>query len=89
MAERIIISCYFDNRILVAKFRAGSNMPLRICYTIYEYQDIDRGLRLIIPFIMIQIPTRSLTSASLRLELEAENQLETIEQHRIDSWISD
>lgn len=75
--------------MLVAKFRTGSNMPLRTCNTIYEYQDTDRGLRFIIPFIMIQIPTRSLTSASLRLELEAENQLETIEQHRIDSWISD
>ena len=75
--------------MLVVKFRTGSNMPLRTCNTIYEYQDTDRGFRLIILFIMIQIPTRSLTSVSLRLELEAENQFETIKQHRIDSWISD
>ena len=87
MAERIIISCFFDNRILVAKFRTGSNIQLRTCNTIYEYQDTDRGFRLIIQFIMIQNPTKSLTSASLRLELEAVNQLETIKEHRIDSWI--
>lgn len=79
----------FDNRILVAKFRTGSNIQLRTRNTIYEYQDIDRGFRLIIQFIMIQVPTNSLTSASLRLELEAVNQLETIKEHRIDSWISD
>lgn len=42
-----------------------------------------------IQFIMIQVPTNSLTSASLRLELEAVNQLEKIKEHRIDSWISD
>ena len=64
-------------------------MQLRTRNTIYEYQDIDRGFRLIIQFIMIQVPTNSLTSASLRLELEAVNQLETIKEHRIDSWISD
>lgn len=76
---------------MVAKFRTGSNIQLRTRNTIYEYeyQDIDRGFRLIIQFIMIQVPTNSLTSASLRLELEAVNQLETIKEHRIDSWISD
>ena len=74
---------------MVAKFRTGSNIQLRTRNPIYEYQDIDRGFRLIIQFIMIQVPTNSLTSASLRLELEAVNQLETIKEHRIDSWISD
>ena len=74
---------------MVAKFRTGSNIQLRTRNTIYEYQDIDRGFRLFIQFIMIQVPTNSLTSASLRLELEAVNQLETIKEHRIDSWISD
>lgn len=78
----------FDNRILVAKFRTASNMLLRTCIGIYEYQDIDRGFRIIIQFIMIQIPTRSLTSANLRLELEAVNQLDAITEQRIDSLIS-
>ena len=70
---------------MVARFRTGSNMPLRICSSIYEYQDTDRGFRSFIQFIMIQIPTRSLPSASLRLKLEAANQLETIKEQRIDS----